>query len=158
MILVKLRYTAVQIVLGLLPLALSGCPLMVPIIGGFKQMGLTEGDRKNLLKPAVQGFQTAMGTGDLDGAIHYLQPEAIELRQALIDEMRKKKHKEKVVDSKIDFMIYSDSAHRAEVEVLVKYFEVPYYIVNQRIEKGVWEFGLKGGWKLVARTFSEVKE
>ncbi|NLF25506.1 MAG: hypothetical protein GX589_07600 [Deltaproteobacteria bacterium] len=155
---VRPRYIVVRLLLGLLPLALGGCQLMVPVIDGFKKAGLTEGDRKNLLKPEVQGFQTAMSSGELDHAIQYLKPEAVELRQALIDEMRRTKHKEKVVDSRIDFMIFSEDAHRAEVEVLVKYFEIPYYVVNQRIEKGVWEFELSGGWKLVERTFSKVKE
>ena len=144
--------------LALLFLALTGCQILVPVIDGFKQMGVTEGDRKNLLKPQVQGFQGAIGGGDLDGALSYLHSDAPQLRQAVIDEIRRTKHKEKVVDSQIDMVIYADDANRADVEVLVKYFRVPYYVVNRRVEMGEWEFSLNDGWKLKARTVQELPE
>jgi len=137
---------------------LTGCPIVVPVIDSFKQMGMTEGDRKNLLKPVVMGFQRALSSGDLDGALSYLKADDPRLRQSIIDEVRSNKHKEKVVDSNMDLVLYSDEARRAEVEVLVKYFEVPYYVVRQRVEKGDWEFSHKDGWKLVARSVHEVSQ
>ena len=141
-----------------LAVTLSGCPVVVPIIDSFKQAGVTAGDRKNLLKPVVQNFHRSMTSGDLDGVLSLVDEEAPTLREALIQEMRTSKRKVTVVDTQVDLTMFEDDAYIAQVDVLVKYFEVPYYVVNRRIEKETCKFSLSGGWKISSRLIENIEE
>ena len=131
---------------------MAGC-LFVPIISGFRDMGATADARQEMLKKAVKAFHDAVRSSNMTVAMSFIDKEKNpELREAIRNEMRRLRDKEKVVDSKLDFVEYDDDSYTADVEVRSKFFVVPYYVVNEKLETEKWEFETIGSkWILVSR-------
>jgi hypothetical protein len=136
----------------------SGCELMVPFFNMYHESGVSEADRKLLLKPQVKAFVDALRTNDIDKALMCIDDEHPEVREALLQDLKRARRKEVVVSSETELVLFSDTSHKAAVEVLVKYYEIPYYIVNEREEKQDWVFTLHNKWKLVSLRIEKIKE
>ena len=125
---------------------LSGC-FLAPAIDSFNQLGVTESDRVKLLPQQIKRFQDALYWSSPQEALTYA---AAENRTEISQQLRNKKAEERIVESKIENVDFKDNAYSANVEVSVRYFVVPYYIVSRRLEDQGWRFSLTDGWKLVS--------
>lgn len=137
----------------------SGC-ILTPFISSMHDMGVTKSARANLLKKDVRDFHLALQIADPVRAARYIsrdEPEEDEETanratvRRILDDMRRSKREEKIVDSDVDFIDLSEDGYSADVEVVVQYFQVPHYIVKRRAERERWEFTTRTGWQVVER-------
>ena len=75
----------------------------------------------------------------------------------MVEQLKKDRDKERLVDSKVDYVDFSDDAFSAKVDVTFKFFKVPFYIVTERKEQQTWRFAFGKGWKLAGREVNSVK-
>lgn len=134
-------------------LALVSCCLLqscilAPFIDSFSQAGVTKNDRMRLLGEEVQRFNEALYWGRPDEALRFARADA---RATLQPGIRKLAKEEKVVDAKVEYVDFAEDAYSAEVNMVVRSYKVPVYIVQNRNEKQKWDFSLTDGWKLVSR-------
>lgn len=141
------------LLLAFLALSLSGC-VLVPFLDSFEKSGLREKDRKEILEKTVTAFYTKVTNGEFSDLGEYLDPE---FADDLIDQLRINRRNEKIIEGTIDFVTFDEDAKEARVDMLVSFFEKPYYIVNERIEKQTWVFlGISSQWRLRAREITQV--
>lgn len=133
-------------------IVLQGC-VLVPFLQAFKETGSTESDRMALLEPEARKFSDAMVLGNKQIAMTVVMPESW---PTVSKQIRGRNEEERVVESKLDDVQYSEAARKATVTVKVRYFKVPFYIVKSRIEEQHWEFTMSDGWKL--RDFAATEE
>jgi hypothetical protein len=131
--------------------ALQGC-ILVPFIDAFKKTGVAEGDRMQLLAPEVKKFTDALSWGSKTDALTVVADDS---RTAIMKQLKGLGEDEHVVEAKVDEVEWIQDAYKAKVSVKVKYYKVPYYVVNTRVEEQQWEFSVAGGWKLKERAVSE---
>lgn len=136
----------------LCPFLLCGC-FLAPAIDSFSKLGVTRSDRMNLLPQEIKRFHEALYWGRPDEAMSYLAPQT---RSAVGKELVSQKRKERITDSSVESVDYSEDAYHANVEVVVKYLDLEQAtnMVMERFEKQEWEFNLSDGWKLVNRSVS----
>ncbi|MCB0318579.1 MAG: hypothetical protein KDD56_07465 [Bdellovibrionales bacterium] len=123
---------------------LSACPA-VPLIQSFKDIGATESDRQTLLANEVKEFNISRYWGSSD-ALTRVTPDAQDLVRSEI--LRAKRSKERIVESNVEFMNFEEDAYKATVDLAVRYFSVPSYIVHERYERQHWVFSISEGWKM----------
>ncbi|MBX7143721.1 MAG: hypothetical protein K1X79_04660 [Oligoflexia bacterium] len=126
---------------------LTGC-FLAPAIDSFNKLGVTAGDREKLLAERIRVFNDAVSFGQPGDAEAFFVPEQ---RAGLEKEFRKQRKQEKVVDSRIESVGFSNESRTALVEVTVRYYKVPYYVVNERLEIQEWKFIGTSGWFLSSR-------
>lgn len=130
---------------GFLLLGLGGC-LLVPIVDGVKQIGVTKADRMALLPDRVASFNNAMYWGRSQDALTFALPES---RADLTRAMKEaSKYQERIVETKVDHIEFDDEGTHATVEVTVRAFRVPVYVVNDSAKQQRWVFSLTNGWQL----------
>jgi len=142
------------LVVFLLSLFLSGC-VLVPWIDSYKKIGVSEGDRQRLLQERVLEFQRAVYWGRPEAALAFVDPE---VRDDLWRVIRARGDREKIVDSKVEFVKFEENSYSAEVDVAVKYYRVPYYVVQERVERQQWNFTISDGWRYSAMELVELDE
>ncbi|MGI6524882.1 MAG: hypothetical protein ACOX2O_06265 [Bdellovibrionota bacterium] len=152
-----MRVVARSLLALLLMFGVSGC-VLVPFISGFRELGATADSRQELLNKTIKNFQVAIKSSNITAALSFIDKDNKELREAIRDEMRRTKDKEKIVDSRLDFVEYDDDSYHADVEIRTKFFKVPYYVVMERLEKEKWEFFVRKGWQLTSRTSELMKD
>ena len=130
--------------------SLSGC-VLVPFIQAFKEVGATEGDRMSLLNQEVKKFNAAVVWGNSTEAASFVAPES---QLKIASQFKDTTEEERIVDSKVNNVVWSDNARGAVVEVKTKFYRVPVYVVNTRVEEQRWAWN-EGSWKLVDRTLTE---
>jgi len=122
----------------------SGC-ILAPAIESFKRAGVTEADRQKILGENVEHFNQARFWGKPQKALLYSVPES---QPALSKTLRKSKSEEQIVDAQVEHIEFSDNAYKALIDVKVRAFKVPVYIVRDRIERQHWVFSLGDGWRI----------
>lgn len=133
-------------------LALNGC-FLAPAIDSFNKLGVTPVDRRNLLAAKIQSFNDALFFGAPGEAEEFAAPDKrAELERAI----RRQRKEEKLVDMRVDSVGFESDAYRAIVDVTVRFYKVPFYVVNERTERQVWDFTVSSGWQLSQR--EEVKD
>ncbi|MCB0353970.1 MAG: hypothetical protein KDD64_10610 [Bdellovibrionales bacterium] len=138
------------LLLGVL-LCLQGC-IIAPLIDSFKETGISESDRQRLLERQVKEFHQALFWGKPSLALDIAEEES---RDELRRFMRDTKRKERIIESQIEYLDFDDGSTEADVDVAVKYYRIPYYVVNERIERQHWRFSYASGWKFVSRAVVE---
>lgn len=129
----------------------SGC-ILVPAIDSFNKLGVAESDRQALLPQTLKKFQEQLYWGQRIEALKYAEEDS---REAVAKALRPADEEQRIVESKIRGMDFTDNAYKAEVTIFTKFYKVPYYIVVQRIEKQSWRFSLSDGWKITAMEVEE---
>ena len=94
----------------------------------------------------MKEFHEALYWGSADMAIAYVEDSQ---RAALRPIIKSMSSGEKTVDSKIDSTVFSDDVFEATVEVKVRAYKVPYYVVDERTDIQKWQFSMSSGWQLV---------
>lgn len=133
-------------------LLLQGC-FLAPAIDSFNKLGVTQGDREALLPQHMRRFQDALYWGDPQKALIYVQPAA---RPKISTQLRTRDDEERIVESRVDQVNFENDSYKASVEVTVKYYKVPFYVVTKRRESQEWDFDVTNGWQLVARNVTPV--
>lgn len=131
----------------LLLCTLSGC-FLAPIIEGVSEMGATPSDREKLLAKDIKKFNEALYWGNPGRALAYTDDVA---RMTVSDQIKARRDTERIVESKVSNMEFEPSSYKANVEIQVKYYKIPYYLVTERTEVQDWEFFVGSGWKLTGR-------
>lgn len=140
-----MRYLKV-IVLVLLSFLEIGC-ILVPAIDSVKRLGVTAGDRERLLNQEIKKFQEVLFWGNPQEVMAFASEEA---QPSLREYLKQFGHDQRVVESKVKSIDFADDSYSANVEVGIKYYRVPFYMVNERFENQKWKFSMAGGWKLVS--------
>jgi hypothetical protein len=139
----KTRVFTVFFLIGLL-LSSSGC-ILAPAIDSISKVGIRAADRENLFQKEFQKFHEARYWSDpLTATAFCVEAERVNCG----NNFRKSAKNERVIESNIDSVEFVDESYTAIVEVRVKAYEIPYYVVKERIEKQRWTFTLTNGWKL----------
>ena len=139
-------------VLTIIMLSLSSC-IFIPFIDGYKQIGVTESDRKTLFDKTNKAFYNLILSGRYNNISDYLHPD---YKDELVAGYRKERKEEKVVESSVDIVDFYEHANTAIVEMKIKAYRIPYYILEERYEKQKWEFlGVRSKWRLVSREIIE---
>ncbi len=123
----------------------TGC-IFMPIINGFREMGATADSRRELLQKKIRAFNLAIKDSDMSLAMACIDRDDEEFRERVRNEIRKSKSKEKIVDAEIEYVEFDDDTYKADVEVRIKYYNVPFFVVNEKIEKTKWEFYSREWW------------
>ena len=132
--------------------ALNGC-FLAPAIDSFNKLGVTASDRQNLLASRIQSFNDALFFGAPGEAEEFVIPDKrLELQRII----RRQRKEEKLVDMRVDAVGFESDAYKAIVDVVVRFYKVPFYVVNERVERQVWEFSVSSSWQLSQR--EEVKD
>lgn len=126
----------------------SGC-IVLPALEGYSKLGLSKSDREKLLPKALKDFHGALYWSDPMSASAFVKEEG---RGETLEKLRKSVDGVRVVESKIESIIYDDDSEKADVRVNIRAYKVPYYVVEDHkyIEK--WEFTLSDGWQYVSQT------
>ena len=127
--------------------AMAAC-VLAPAIDSFQKLGVTPADRRGLFQTRFSRFQESMSWGRPEDVVAFI---AGDKRRDIARDLTRILSEERIVEVKIALLEFSDDAFDAELDVLVRSFKVPYYVVNERRERQKWEFGMSGGWKLVGR-------
>jgi hypothetical protein len=136
------------IVVLLVSLQVSGC-VLVPFVQAFKETGLTEGDRMELLPPQLKKFSDARVFGNKSLAMALV---ASESQSEISKQLQDKPEQERIVKSQVDEIEWSDDARKARVVVKVESFTMSQLIVKTKKEQQRWEFSPGSGWLMTERT------
>ena len=131
----------------LISLCLSGCLILAPFIQAWKNVGATADDRRALLNQQMKKFGDALYWGKGEAALFVDRSADASVRKGLTidrDEIR-------VVETKLKNVEYSDDTYTAEVEFLIRFYRIPFYIVTDSKEKQIWKFHLGDNWFLAER-------
>lgn len=129
--------------------SLSACVALAPVIETYRQLGVSSSDRAALLDQHVKTFHEAIYWGQAHTAMSFADESArVELREKI----REAHRNVKLIDSKIDFVEFNDDINEAKVDIAIKYYKVPFYVVNERVEQQEWKFGAGSGWKYYGTT------
>jgi len=123
---------------------LNGC-VLVPFVQAFKESGLTEGDRMELLPPQVKRFSDARVFGNKTEALSLVSDES---RPEIAKQLQDAKEPERIVKSQIDAIEWSNDAFNAKVILKVEAFKMSELVVRTVTEEQHWEFRSGTGWLL----------
>lgn len=126
----------------------SGCVALAPVMQTYSQIGVSEGDRMRLLDTSLSEFSNAVYWGNANKALTFASDQA---KEDLKNHIRQASKQEKVVETEVEFVDYDDDVYAAEVDVLVKYYKVPQYVVKERRERQFWQFSVASGWEYHGR-------
>ena len=132
-------------------ISLAGC-FLAPAINSVREAGLTEPSRRMLLAKDVRQFSEALYWGDAGKALAYVTAES---QATFRDQIRTSKKSERIVETKVENVVFTEGSYEADVDVSVRYFKVPFYVVNERLERQAWRFNLTDGWRISAREFGD---
>lgn len=135
----------IRLFLVILFLNLTACQIFVPLIEGFKDTGMTESDRAQLLQKELKQFHFALTDSDRSRAMAFATGDFLLDFKNIVRQMSRN---ERQVSAQVDFVEMQESAFKAEVEVFFKYFRQTDYIVKERLVKESWEYSRGSGWKL----------
>lgn len=141
-----------SIIILLISTAMGGC-ILAPIIDSVSKLGVTGGDRRALFEQRVKDFNEALYWGHPEQAVAYVDPS---VRAELVNQLRKENKGRRLVESKIDWVEFNDGVDEVSVDIVVKYFDEPVYIVQNRKESQRWRFSYSDGWQLLKREVSKV--
>lgn len=126
---------------------LNACIAMAPVLQAAQSVGATPGDRRALLPQAVSDFNSALYWGDPSRAMALVLPEGA---QGVALQMKKKRDGERMVENRVEGIEFDQDAWTAKVDVIYKFFKVPFYIVVDQRQVQEWRFSIGNGWKLAS--------
>lgn len=127
---------------------LGGC-ILVPFVQAFKETGLTEGDRMELLAPQIKKFSDARVFGNKSQAMALV---ASESQAEISKQLQDKNEQERIVKAQVDEIEWIENARKARVVLKVESFTMSQLIVKTKREEQRWEFSPVGGWLMTHRT------
>ena len=134
------------IILLTLALALTGCPIIVPFVDSYHESGHSSSSRQELLDQRLRIFFNVLSDRHNPNFTKYLNSEN---KREVLNSLRAIRKDTNIVDAEIEFIDYDEKFRVAEVEILMKRYKTPYYIVNDVPVTMIWKFvGSSSGWRL----------
>ncbi len=131
--------------------SLSGCVIFAPFIQAWKNVGATSADRIALFEPRLKRFGEAIYWSKGEAALFIDKSAPDEVRKTLTTE-----HENiRIVESRPKHVEYSADTFTAEVELLVRYYRIPFYIVTDSLEHQTWVFHVGDNWYLKDRKIAK---
>ncbi len=137
----------IRIFVTIFLICLSSC-IFAPSLDSIHKAGFTKSDRMQILGAEVKSFHDALFWGHVNDAIVYADQD---LRSQIATEIRNRTANERIVESSVELVDFTEDGYEAAVEVGVRYFKIPQYVVNKRVEKERWRFTVVNGWKIIER-------
>ena len=144
----KIRYPLCAIFFLSSCVLLSGCALGAIAVDAVSQIGITKNDRASLLKQSMKDFHDALYWGRPEEAMAFVTSEG---RKQLASQLTISSAQERIVESKVGIVDISDGGFDANVDVVTRFYKVPYYIITDSVEREKWRFVVGTGWKLETR-------
>ena len=126
------------------------CLLLVCLLAGgcnasLKSMIAGDQSKMAMLQENVERFSRARYWGSYNEALSFAEPQ---VQQTLLRRWKQSGANEKLVELNVTDASF-DAEGDASVEVAVRYFEQPSYLVRTRTERQLWRYyRLNGGWLL----------
>lgn len=128
---------------------LAGILLLASACSPRSNLGqLTAGsqDKKAMLRGVAQKYHRSLYWGAYDEAVSFAVPE---IQHVLFQKLKTLYGSQKVVSIDVDGINFDDSGSMAEIDVSVRYYGTPSYLINSRKERQRWEFSrFNGGWQI----------
>ena len=135
----------------MITILLSGCVVLAPFIQAWKNVGASEADRIVLFNQRIKRFGEALYWSKGEAALYVDSDADASVRKNLT----MTRENIRVVESRIKDVTYEDNAFTAQVEFVVRYYRIPYYIVLDETEKQVWKFHIGDNWYLLKREMTK---
>lgn len=121
-------------------LLLQGC-IAVPFINAYKEAGFTAEDRKAKLPKQVRLFGNNLGMSSSMQMAQFIAPDKRREVMTKLDQPDRK-----IVDVKVNFVDFNEDGTDASVDLAVRGYQVPFYIVKTTVEHTKWKYD--GDWLL----------
>lgn len=131
--------------LGLCTLiGVSGCARI--LADDMKYFLPFESSRNDLLQERVKLWGRALYWRDVEASLAMVDPLK---RTVMAPELQRRKKDEKVVDVEVENMELVDGISKAKVALRVRYYRVPAFTVEDRVDHLQWAYAItEGGWFL----------
>lgn len=126
--------------------SLSSACFLPHLVDSVERSGVTASGRRGLLNSRLGDFHSNVYWGKKDLALAMVTPQAIEMFKTQLTNRPGSAVEEKIIEAKVDSVDFDPEARTATVKVFVKYYKVPFYTVNTRLEEETWIFDLARGW------------
>lgn len=136
----------ISVVMLLMVTQLSGC-LLVPVVEGVSQVGVTKNDRQALLADKVKEANEAIYWGDRGRLLSLVREDSAEEIRRFVDN---RPQDLRYVERKVVAMDLSKDGYKADVRLKVKSFTPSTLVITERLESQRWEFGFSKGWQMVS--------
>ena len=136
----------ILVVMLLMVTQLSGC-LLVPVVEGVSQVGVTKNDRQALLADKVKEANEAIYWGDRGRLLSLVKEDSAEEIRRFVDN---RPQDLRYVERKVVAMDLSNDGYKADVRLKVKSFTPSTLVITERLESQRWEFGFSKGWQMVS--------
>lgn len=131
--------------------SLSGC-ILVPVVEGVSQVGVTKGDREALLTNTVKEANEAIYWDDRGRLLALVREDSAEEIRRFIDN---RPQDLRYVERKVVAMDLSGDGYKASVRLKVKSYTPSTLVITERLEAQRWEFGFSKGWQMVSCSTEE---
>ena len=122
---------------ALLAAALTSCTTATNLTAGPQ-------NREQLLQSQLPVFHRAVYWGKLDEAMEFVDPA---IRSSFISRQQSTRRAENLVEMNVDKVEFAEDSKSATVDVIVRYFRKPQYLVKERREQETWAFSRADGWQ-----------
>jgi hypothetical protein len=136
---------------SLLASSLFGCAALNS--DNLNDIFATDGVKAKRLNERVEKFHQALYWSSAQEAAMYIdKSQRREILRTLIGE----KQKQKLVDLSVDFVDLQSDGETALIDVRVRYYPIPHYVIITRVDQETWKFDrFGGGWFLTDREIGE---
>ncbi len=118
----------------------------------FEQLTALKSDKEEMLGERLSSFKKAVYWGSFAEAGGLMDPS---IRRDYVNLMKRRKRSERFVDIEVDKIDFNEGSDEAVVDLYIRYYGKPTYLVNERVERFTWKYDrLGGGW--FAHEFEEV--
>ena len=116
----------------------------------------TPAKKRSLLNERVAEFHRRIYWGDASAASQFVQAD---YRSDFYRKIKKIRRNEHLVDIEVDDVQLDDDGNGADVDVIVRYYKTPHYVIKTRNEIERWSFNrFAGGWVLIEHSIEELDE
>lgn len=129
----------------------SGC-ILAPAIKGVQDAGFRSSDRQMKLGETLKEFKEGLYWGHLPKVLAYTDTQAQESVQKAFSRVGRS---ERITEVSVDNTSFDEDGYKAQVAMVVRYFRVPEYLVQERVDTQNWEYSFSEGWKMKEFTFGE---
>jgi len=126
--------------------SLSSC-VLAPIMDSVESTGAFQADREMLLYKELKKFHNSRFWGNAGDISSFLHPES---SPGLATLLSPRKKEERITDSEVLGVVFSNDSYEAEVELEIKGYRYTTMVISARQEKQVWRFSMSSGWKLLS--------
>jgi hypothetical protein len=120
----------------------------------IEQLTALKSGKEEMLGERLALFKKAVYWGSYVEAGGLLNPS---IRREYVNLMKRRKRSERFVDIEVDKIDFDEDSNEAIVDLYIRYYGKPTYLVSDRVERFTWKYNrLGGGW--FAHEFKELED